>query len=71
MKQAITCKYYRRVDKFRHDLQDMKVRFEATKKQQETSKNEQNRDHLLRRPNRGAHDVVKSHKNRMVYFWEI
>ncbi|CAO3629332.1 unnamed protein product [Mucor hiemalis] len=38
----------------------MKVRFEATKKQQETSKNEQNRDHLLRRPNRGAHDVPEN-----------
>lgn len=50
---------YRRVDKFRHDLQDMRVRFEAAKKQQETLKNEQNRDHLLRRPNRGAQDVVQ------------
>ncbi|KAI8637465.1 putative v-SNARE protein Bos1 [Parasitella parasitica] len=43
-----------RVSKFRHDLQDMKIRFEAIKKQQETQKLEQNRDSLLRRPNRGA-----------------
>lgn len=49
-----------RVDKFRHDLQDMRVRFEAAKKQQETLKNEQNRDHLLRRPNRGAQDVPEN-----------
>ncbi|CAO3636092.1 unnamed protein product [Mucor fragilis] len=43
-----------RVAKFRQDLQEMKVRFEATKKQQETQKLEQSRDSLLRRPNRGA-----------------
>lgn len=49
----------RRVAKFRHDLQDMKVRFEAVKKQQDTLKNDQNRDSLLRRPNRGGPNVVK------------
>ncbi|CAO0790367.1 unnamed protein product [Mucor circinelloides] len=43
-----------RVAKFRQDLKEMKVRFEATKKQQETQKLEQSRDSLLRRPNRGA-----------------
>ncbi|KAG2204280.1 hypothetical protein INT46_004538 [Mucor plumbeus] len=43
-----------RVAKFRQDLQEMKVRFEATKKQQESQKLEQSRDSLLRRPNRGA-----------------
>ncbi|KAG2209934.1 hypothetical protein INT47_003369 [Mucor saturninus] len=41
-----------RVGKFRHDLQDMKLRFEATKKQQEIVQNDQNRDSLLRRSNR-------------------
>ncbi|CEP07862.1 hypothetical protein [Parasitella parasitica] len=44
----------RRVSKFRNDLQDMKIRFEATKRQQEAQKLEQNRDSLLRRPNRNA-----------------
>ncbi|KAI8987837.1 hypothetical protein BDF20DRAFT_852479 [Mycotypha africana] len=43
-----------RVAKFRHDLQEMKTRFEAIKKQQENLKNEQNRDNLLRRANRGS-----------------
>ncbi|OBZ86160.1 Protein transport protein bos1 [Choanephora cucurbitarum] len=41
-----------RVAKFRQELQEMKVRFEAIKKHQETQKQEQNREHLLRRPNR-------------------
>ncbi|KAG2236381.1 hypothetical protein INT48_008363 [Thamnidium elegans] len=39
------------------DLQEMKVRFEAIKKQQETLQNEQNRDNLLRRPNRSGSNV--------------
>ncbi|KAI8887687.1 V-snare-domain-containing protein [Backusella circina FSU 941] len=43
-----------RVGKFRHDLQEMKTRFESIKKQQEVAQNEQNRDQLLRRPNRGG-----------------
>ncbi|KAI8382360.1 hypothetical protein BD560DRAFT_386343 [Blakeslea trispora] len=43
-----------RVSKFRHELQEMKVRFEAIKKHQETQKQEQNRENLLRRPNRHA-----------------
>lgn len=47
----------RRVTKFRQDLQEMKVRFEATKKQQESQKLEQSRDSLLRRPNRGTNIV--------------
>ncbi|KAI8380515.1 hypothetical protein EDC96DRAFT_491243 [Choanephora cucurbitarum] len=41
-----------RVAKFRQELQEMKVRFEAIKKHQETQKQEQNREHLLRRPTR-------------------
>lgn len=47
----------RRVIKFKQDLQEMKVRFEATKKQQESQKLEQSRDSLLRRPNRGTNVV--------------
>ncbi|KAI9336253.1 hypothetical protein BD770DRAFT_401780 [Pilaira anomala] len=43
-----------RVGKFRQDLQEMKVRFEAIKKNLETLQNEQNRDNLLRRPNRSG-----------------
>ncbi|RCH92159.1 protein transport protein bos1 [Rhizopus azygosporus] len=43
-----------RVSKFRQDLQEMRTQFEFTKKQQENLKNEQNRDSLLRRPNRGS-----------------
>ncbi|GAA5809075.1 hypothetical protein MFLAVUS_002478 [Mucor flavus] len=43
-----------RVGKFKSDLQEMKVRFEGIKKQQETLQNEQNRDSLLRRPNRSG-----------------
>ncbi|KAI9261928.1 hypothetical protein EDC94DRAFT_609263 [Helicostylum pulchrum] len=46
-----------RVGKFKSDLQEMKVRFEAIKKQQETLQNEQNRDSLLRRPNRSGPSV--------------
>ncbi|KAG0736549.1 hypothetical protein G6F57_009391 [Rhizopus arrhizus] len=42
-----------RASKFRQDLQEMKTQFEFVKKQQENLKNEQNRDSLLRRPNRG------------------
>lgn len=44
--------FRRRIGKFRYDLQDMKLRFEATKKQQEVLQNDQNRDSLLRRSNR-------------------
>ncbi|KAI9470073.1 MAG: hypothetical protein EXX96DRAFT_588706 [Benjaminiella poitrasii] len=46
-----------RIAKFRQDLQSMKVRFESIKKQQETIKNEQNRDSLLRRTNRVASSI--------------
>lgn len=52
--------FYRRVGKFRHDLQDMKVRFEATKKQQEILQNDQNRDSLLRRSNRLNPNLVSN-----------
>ncbi|KAI7901278.1 uncharacterized protein BX663DRAFT_515486 [Cokeromyces recurvatus] len=46
-----------RIAKFRQDLQSMKMRFESIKKQQEMIANEQNRDNLLRRPNRGSSTV--------------
>lgn len=54
----IYVKFYRRVGKFRQDLQEMKVRFEAIKKNLETLQNEQNRDNLLRRPNRSGPNMV-------------
>jgi Golgi SNAP receptor complex protein 2 len=37
----------------------MKTQFEFVKKQQENLKNEQNRDSLLRRPNRGQASAVR------------
>lgn len=37
----------------------MRTQFEFTKKQQENLKNEQNRDSLLRRPNRGSSNAVR------------
>jgi Golgi SNAP receptor complex protein 2 len=56
---------YRRVGKFRQDLQEMKVRFEAVKKQQETLRNDQNRDSLLRRSNRGSGPSVVSYMSHV------
>ncbi|KAI9321857.1 hypothetical protein BX666DRAFT_1906280 [Dichotomocladium elegans] len=40
---------FTRVTKFRHDLQDMRSRFEMIKKQQESRRYDQNRENLLRR----------------------
>jgi Golgi SNAP receptor complex protein 2 len=62
----MTDNFNRRVGKFRHDLQEMKVRFEAVKKQQDTLKNDQNRDSLLRRPNRGGPNVVRILERREI-----
>ncbi|KAI8099639.1 uncharacterized protein BX664DRAFT_321792 [Halteromyces radiatus] len=45
-----------RVSKFRQELQEMRTRFESTKKIQENLRLEQNRESLLaRRPNKGGH----------------
>ncbi|KAG0165219.1 protein transport protein bos1 [Apophysomyces sp. BC1034] len=41
-----------RISKFRSDLQEHKTRFEMIKKQRENQRHEQNRETLLRRPNK-------------------
>ncbi|KAI8338283.1 hypothetical protein BC941DRAFT_396149 [Chlamydoabsidia padenii] len=51
-----------RVSKFRQELQDMRTRFESTKKIQENLRLEQNRDSLLaRRPNKGHYTEAPEH----------
>ncbi|CAO3607631.1 unnamed protein product [Cunninghamella echinulata] len=51
-----------RVSKFRQELQEMRTRFETTKKIQENLRMEQNRESLLaRRPNRGQFSEAPEH----------
>ncbi|KAI8980837.1 hypothetical protein BDB01DRAFT_795801 [Pilobolus umbonatus] len=49
-----------RVTKFRQELQEMRIRFESIKKQQENIMHEQNRDSLLRRTNRTATNIPEN-----------
>ncbi|KAI9277809.1 hypothetical protein BY458DRAFT_504129 [Sporodiniella umbellata] len=49
-----------RIGKFRQDWQEMRTQFEFAKKQQENIQNEQNRDHLLRRANKGPSNVPEN-----------